>query len=118
MGDGAMQVQTDEQMVKFEELEEIFQSEKRSYNEDDKLFFKLFTESTREGSRAAAREMHKNASRQTKCDQSMLLFHSINPLKRTDSEKLRWPNSPLRIMLRFEFTTGPSTLRNCPSGGP
>jgi hypothetical protein len=123
VGDGAMQVQTDEQIEEFQELEEIFQDEKRSYDEDDKRFFKLFTESRRAGSRAATREMQKIAARQTKNNQATMLFHSLGLLMRTDSEKLRWPNSPLRILLQFvdanvrwgaaspeELTTGPPPL--------
>jgi hypothetical protein len=77
VGDGAMQVQTDEHVDGYADSEESFQDTKRSYDEDDKRFFKLFTESTREGSEAAAREMKKIASQQTKYNQATMLLHSI-----------------------------------------
>jgi ankyrin repeat protein len=69
--------------------------------EDDKRFFKLFEESTFEGSRAAARKMKKIAKRQTKNNQKCLLFHSLYVLSRSDNKKLSWPNSPLIVLLEF-----------------
>jgi hypothetical protein len=82
-------------------LERNFEIAELSIGEDGKRFFKLFTESTREGSRAAAREMQEIAARQTTHNQKCMLFHSLSLLMHTDSEKLRWPNSPLRIILQF-----------------
>jgi hypothetical protein len=101
VGDGAMQVQTDENLVGFEKSEEVFQDNDRRLHEDGKRFFKLFTESTLNGGKAAAREMKKIAARQSQRIQKLLLFHSISLLMSTDSKKLRWPNCPLRIMLQF-----------------
>jgi hypothetical protein len=101
VGDGVMQVRTDVHVNAHANVEEIFQGTERTFDEDRKRFFKLFTESTHEGSRAAAQEMKKIAARQTKRDQKVMFFHSLALLMRTDSKKLRWPNSPLRIMLLF-----------------
>jgi ankyrin repeat protein len=69
--------------------------------EDGKRFFKLFQESTFEGSRATAREMKKIAKRQTTYNQKIMLFHSLHFLARSKSEMLSWPNSPLLVMLQF-----------------
>jgi hypothetical protein len=80
---------------------QFLQGVERSFDEDEKRFFKLFTESTHEGSLAAAQEMKKIAARQTQCRQKAMMFYSISLLMRTDSKKLRWPNSPLRITLLF-----------------
>jgi hypothetical protein len=67
-----------------------------------KRFFRLFTESTFEGSRAVAREMKKIANRQIKEDQKFQLFHSLGVLVRcSNSEMLLWPNSPRLVMLHF-----------------
>jgi hypothetical protein len=77
-------------------LKEAFEREERGLNEDDKHFFKLFQESTFEGSQAAARKMKKFVKRQIKHNQKFLLFHSISVLIRSsNSEMLSWPNSPL-----------------------
>jgi hypothetical protein len=83
------------------DMKEQFESGKRSCNEDIKVFFKLFEESTFEGSRAVARKMKKIAKRQIKINQTFMLFHSLLFLIRTDSEMLSWPNSPLLVMLQF-----------------
>jgi hypothetical protein len=101
VGDGAMQVRTDDHVNRYAHIEEGFQRSERSFNEDDKRFFKLFTESTREKSRAAVREMQEIAARQTKHHHKFLLLCTLSLLMHTDSKKLRWPNSPLRIMLHF-----------------
>jgi hypothetical protein len=101
VGDGAMQVRTDKHVDSYAEEEEQFQAVERSFDEDEKRFFKLFTESTHEGSLAAAQEMKKIAAQQIQCVQQVMMFYSISILMRTDSKKLRWPNSPLRIMLLF-----------------
>jgi hypothetical protein len=96
-----MQVHYEDHVDGHAGLEENFQSGERSLDEDGKRFFKLFTESTHEGSLAAAQEMKKIAARQIQRIQKAMLFHSICLLMRTDSKKLRWSNSPLRIMLLF-----------------
>jgi hypothetical protein len=62
-------------------------------NEDGKRFFKLFRESTFEGSRAVARDMKMIAKDQTKHNQKFLLLHSLRFLARSDSEILSWPNT-------------------------
>jgi hypothetical protein len=73
-----------------------------THEEDDKRFFKLFEESTFEGSRAAAQKMRKITERETKRSQKFLVLHSLNFLIRTsNSEMLSWPNSPLLMMLQF-----------------
>jgi hypothetical protein len=101
VGHGDMQVRSDEHTRRSVALKELFESEERFLGEDDKRFFKLFEESTFEGSRAAARKMKKIAKRQTKRKQKFLLFHSLYLLIRSDSEMLSWPNSPLLVMLQF-----------------
>jgi hypothetical protein len=117
VGDGAMQLQTDEQVAEFGKLEEHFQGAERGFDEDMKRFFKLFTESTLEGSKTAAREMKEIAARQTERTQRSMFYYGLSLLMRTDSEKLRWPNSPLRIMLYFvdanlELATGMTPLHH------
>jgi hypothetical protein len=104
VGDGAVQVRTDEHVEKFEKNIENFEKIEEMLNSTElnvKRFFKLFTESTLEGSRAAAREMKEIATRETEDNQKVMIIHSISLLMRTDSKKLRWLNSPLRIMLLF-----------------
>jgi hypothetical protein len=66
-----------------------------------KRFFKLFEESTFEGSRAAAQKMKNIAKRKNKQYQNYLLYHSMGILVRSDSEMLSWPNSPLLVLLQF-----------------
>jgi hypothetical protein len=83
------------------ELKEEFELVKRTLTEDMKRFFKLFEESTFEGSRAAARKMKKIAERQTERNKNLLLYHSLLFLIHSDSEMLLWPNSPLLVMLQF-----------------
>jgi hypothetical protein len=74
----------------------------RGLDEDMKRFFKLFEESTFEGSQAAAQEMRDIAKRKIKHNQEFLLFHSLNRLVRSsDSDMLSWPNSPLLVLLQF-----------------
>jgi hypothetical protein len=103
VGHGDMQVRRDAHTSRLIDLKEDFETEERSFdgNEDVKRFFKLFQESTFEGSRAAARQMKKIAKRQTKRNQKILLFHSLFFLIHSDSEMLSWPNSPLLVMLQF-----------------
>jgi hypothetical protein len=84
------------------ELKETFDEGERSLHGDMKRFFKLFQESTKDGSRAAALEMRNIAERQTKNDQTFLLCQSIRLLVHSDSEMLLWPrSSPLLMMLQF-----------------
>jgi hypothetical protein len=83
------------------ETKEKFEIFERSFDEVVKRFFKLFEDSTFEGSRAAARKMGKIAKQQTKKYQKSLIFHSLYLLLRSDSEKLSWPNSPLLVLLQF-----------------
>jgi hypothetical protein len=104
MGDGAMQVRTDQHILLLEDVEELLEAGESSFDEDGKRFFKLFQESTKEGSQAAALKMKEIAARQPKHNQIILLFHSLSLLMRADSKKLRWPNSPLRIILQFVDT--------------
>jgi hypothetical protein len=66
-----------------------------------KQFFKLFEESTFEGSQAAARKMGKIADGKMKSNQKLMLFNSVDLLIRFDSEMLSWPNSPLLVMLQL-----------------
>jgi hypothetical protein len=101
VGHGDMQVRTDEHTSQATYLKEHFERDERSLDKDGKRFFKLFRESTFEGSRAAAVEMKKIVKRQTKQNQKHWLLHSLLFLIRSDSEKLFWPNSPLLVMLQF-----------------
>jgi hypothetical protein len=81
---------------------EEFEKQERSLDEDLKRFFKLFEESTFEGSRAAARKIKKITKRETKRNQRFLLFHSLRFLIRiSNSEMLSWPNSRLLVLLQF-----------------
>jgi hypothetical protein len=73
----------------------------RTFGEGKKRFFKLFQESTFDGSRAAALEMKKIAKRWDKSVQKDLLFHSLRFLVLSDNKMLRWPNSPLLVLLQF-----------------
>jgi hypothetical protein len=101
MGHGDMQLRTLTHTSRSIDLKEHFETLERSLGEDGKRFFKLFEESTFEGSQAAARKMKKIANRQTKRDQKFLLFHSLLILVLSDAEMLSWPNSPLLVLLQF-----------------
>jgi hypothetical protein len=87
------------------ELKELFERGEHVLdedgNEDGKRFFKLFQESTFEGSRAAARKMKKIAKIQNKPNQNFLVYHCLRTLARSDLEMLSWPNSPLLVMLQL-----------------
>jgi hypothetical protein len=76
VGEGAMQVRDPIQMKHAATIEEGFKATERSFNDDIRQFFKLFTESTFEGSKAAARKMKKIVVRETKYNQKALLLHS------------------------------------------
>jgi hypothetical protein len=80
----------------FEELDQII-----TKHGDVKQFFKLFQESTFEGSRAAALEMRTIAKRQEKHNREFLLFLSLNHLILSDGMRLEWPSSPLLVLLEF-----------------
>jgi hypothetical protein len=82
-------------------LKNAIEDIRRHLDEDGKHFFKLFEESTFEGSQAAARKMKKIAKRQTKFAQKRLFFHTLYILARSDSDMLSWPNSPLLVLLQF-----------------
>jgi hypothetical protein len=82
-------------------MEERLNETKHSLKDDTKRFFKLFTESTFEGSETAARKMKEIVFRKTKNNRKCFLFHSLYLLIHTDSEKLIWPNSPLLVLLQF-----------------
>jgi hypothetical protein len=96
-----MQVRTNLHMKRSMELKEEFERNKLILGEDGKRFFKLFTESTEDKSQAAARKMKKIAKRQTKHNQRLMLFHSLQFLLRSDLKMLSWLNSPLLVMLQF-----------------
>jgi hypothetical protein len=104
VGHGDRQVRTENHTSQQIELKEYFELEEGKLHEYLTQFFKLFTESTFEGSRAAAREMKEFAKQQIKTDQKYLLFHSIRFLfliRSIKSEMLSWPNSPLLVMLQL-----------------
>jgi hypothetical protein len=86
-------------------LKEILKGEQRSLTEDMKRFFKLFEESTFDGSRTAAREMKKIAKRQTKHNQNFLMIHGLLFLVWSDSEMLSWPNK--------QSTSRHASVRRC-----
>jgi hypothetical protein len=102
VGHGDMQVRHEIYARRQRELKDVFEEIEQSLDEDMKRFFKLFEESTFEGSRAAALEMNEIARRQTKNDQKLLLFQSLRFLIRSSkSEMLSWRNSPLLVLLQF-----------------
>jgi hypothetical protein len=98
VGHGDMQVRTDEHENRKIEVQKIVE---QSISDGQKRFFKLFEESTFEGSRDAAQKMKKYAKRQTKNTQEFLLSQSMSCLIRSNSDMLSWPNSPLLVMLQF-----------------
>jgi ankyrin repeat protein len=102
VGHGGLQVHHDIHASRRRQTKTIFEEmEQQSLDEDDKQFFKLFKESTFEGSRAAAQKMRKIVKRQDKNTQELLLFHSLRLLTHSKSEMLSWPNSPLLVLLQF-----------------
>jgi hypothetical protein len=109
VGEGAMQVRASLHLVNAAGREDAFKESECRLNDNKKRFFKLFKESTLEGSQAAARKMKKIAARETKRNQKELLFFSLYLLIHTDSEKLLWPNSPLLVLLQF---VDPNALTN------
>jgi hypothetical protein len=101
VGHGDMQVRTEFHTSQAIDCKKQFESEQQCLEEDDKRFFKLFEESTLEGSEAAALGMKTYAKIQTKHNQGFLLFYTLKYLVRSDSEMLSWPNSPLLVLLQF-----------------
>jgi hypothetical protein len=101
VGEGGMQVRDPSHMEYAATIEEGFKATERCLHDDMKRFFTLFTESTIEGSQAAARKMKKILNRQTKDGRKCLLFHSLYFLLHSDSEKPLWPSSPLLVLLQF-----------------
>jgi hypothetical protein len=101
VGHGDMQVRIGMYSEQSITLQNAIEDIRRSLDEDGKHFFKLFEESTLEGSQTAARKMKKIAKRQTKFAQKRLFFHSLYILARSDSDMLSWPNSPLLVLLQF-----------------
>jgi hypothetical protein len=102
VGHGDRQVRTDYHTSKQIELKEAFERDEQLLNDGVKRFFKLFEESTFEGSRATAQSMTKFAKRQTKLEKKGMLHRSVHFLVRfSNSEMLSWPNSPLLVMLQF-----------------
>jgi hypothetical protein len=98
VGHGGMQVRSHFHTSRQIEIE----TEEQSLDEDAMRFFKLFTESTFEGSRAAAKKMKKFVKRQIKHNQDFLLAHSLRVLiHSSNSEMLSWPSSPLLVLLHF-----------------
>jgi hypothetical protein len=102
VGHGDMQVRTDYHTTYSISLKELFEEDKQLLNDGVKRFFKLFEESTFEGSQATAQSMTKFAKRQTKLHKKGMLYHSVHFLVRSsNSEMLSWPNSPLLVMLQI-----------------
>jgi hypothetical protein len=102
VGHGGMQLRTETHTRLSTIWKEQFEEGERRLTEDMKRFFKLFQESTLEGSQAAALKMKKIAKRQNKRNQKYLLFYSLKALVRfSNSEMLSWPNSPLLVLLQF-----------------
>jgi hypothetical protein len=66
VGHGDMQLRTEDHTSRQAALDEAFEEGERSLGPDVKRLFRLFEESTFEGSRAAALEMRKIAERHTK----------------------------------------------------
>jgi hypothetical protein len=100
------------------ELKKEFEAHQHIFDEEHKEFFKLFEESTFEGSQAAARKMKQIVKRYPKdFKENILLFHSLRILVRTsNSKKLSWPNSPLLVLLQ-EFVD-PSVLYGLADDAP
>jgi hypothetical protein len=102
VGHGDMQLRDSMHTWRSTRLKEQFVAQESSFDEDTKRFFKLFEESTFDGSRAAALEMNQIAKRQITDNQKLLLYHSLQVLIRSDSEMLSWPNSPLLVLLNVD----------------
>jgi hypothetical protein len=103
VGHGDRQVRTAYHTSRQSDLKEVFEGNERSLGEGGgQRFFKLFQESTFEGSQAAAETMTKFAIRQPEKNHMFLLMQSLRFLIRfSKSEMLSWPNNPLLVMLQF-----------------
>jgi hypothetical protein len=102
VGHGDLQVRFPVHTDQSIERKELFERNERSLGEDGKRFFKLFEESTEDGSRAAAQNMKKIVKRKSKNNKKFLLLHSLHFLIRcTNLKMLSWPNSPLLVLLQF-----------------
>jgi hypothetical protein len=102
---GDMKVRTNAHTDRSTFFKEQFERNECTLDKDMKEFFKLFKESTLEGSQAAAQEMKKYAKRQSKHNQKRLLVHSLKVLVRSsNSEMLLWPNSPLLVLLDIDLS--------------
>jgi hypothetical protein len=102
VGHGDRQIRCDRHTDALKARQDFFELVQGSLDEEMKGFFKLFQESTFEGSQDAAREMKKIVERQAEEHQRLLLFHSLYLLVHTNpSEMLSWPNSPLLVLLEF-----------------
>jgi hypothetical protein len=101
VGHGDRQVRIEGHTSRYITLREDFATTEGRLDEGEKRFFKLFQESTFEGSRAAAQKMKKYAKRQTKYNQEFLYSHSLGVIVFADNKKLSWPNSPLLVMLQL-----------------
>jgi hypothetical protein len=77
VGHGGMQVRIDFHTSRSIARKEEFENKERNLDKDVKGFFRLFTESTFEGSRAAAQKMKKFAKRQPAQNQTFLLYFSL-----------------------------------------
>jgi hypothetical protein len=96
-GHGDMQIRTGAHESICIESKQEFERGERSLNEHmyGTRFFKLFTESTREESEAAAQKMKKVAKRENKYIQKYMLFQSLHLLVHSNTEMLSWPNSTM-----------------------
>jgi hypothetical protein len=102
VGHGGMQVRTDTHTSRLNEGREVFETDQRNLDKEDKRFFKLFEETTFEGSRAAAPKMKEIVKRQSKENQKSLLFYNLRLLVRSSNSKmLSWPSSPLLVLLQL-----------------
>jgi hypothetical protein len=114
-GHGDLQVRDNWHIDHSKALKERFELCERKIGEGMKRFFKLFQESTFEGSRDAAQKMRKYAKRQIKQNQKFLLLHSLYLLVNSDSEMLSWPNSPLLVLLQVDPNILSREERDVPS---
>jgi hypothetical protein len=101
-GSRVMQVWRDFHTSRKNDLKEAFEGEGCCLRGDMKRFFKLFEDSTFEGSRTASLEMTKIVKRHIKQNQMFMLFGSLYLHVHSDTKMLSWPNtSPLFVLLQF-----------------
>jgi hypothetical protein len=101
VGDGAMQLRSDDHVEGSIANRVLFEEDKHRFDEDGKRFFKLFIESTLEGSQAAAQTMTEIAARQNKYNQDFWLSRSLILLVHSKANMLLWPSSPLLVLLEI-----------------